>query len=130
MVMRDGRAPLARRLRRQMTDAESLLWRHLRHRRLNGWKFKRQVPIDRYVVDFCCADARVIIEVDGGQHADQIDHDAKRTDVLSAMGYLVVRFWNNDVLTNINGVLETIMTTLDSLKSVPPLPKGRGGRAE
>ncbi len=92
------------------------------------------MPIDRYVVDFCCADARVIIEVDGGQHADQIDHDAKRTDVFSAMGYLLVRFWNNDVLTNINGVLETIMTTLDSLKSVSPhpnpLPKGRGGRAE
>ncbi len=105
-----------------MTDAEAKLWRHLRNRQLGGWKFKRQFPIDRYVVDFCCLEARVIIELDGGQHAEQIESDGKRTEMLSAMGYLVVRFWNNDVLANIDGVLEMIVSTLELSRSVPPHP--------
>ena len=111
---------MAKRLRRDQTDAERVLWFRLRDRRLGGWKFKRQVPVDRFVVDFCCADARVIIEVDGGQHAERAPQDESRTKILEAMGYLVLRFWNNDVMTNPDGVFETIATTLDQIRSEPP----------
>jgi very-short-patch-repair endonuclease len=112
----------ARRLRRTQTDAERVLWSRLRDRRLDGWKFKRQVPIDRYVVDFCCADARIVVELDGGQHDEKANEDAERTKVLEAFGYLVLRFWNNDVLSNTEGVLETILSTLTQLRSSPPHP--------
>jgi lysyl-tRNA synthetase class 2 len=117
----------ARRLRRDQTDAERVLWFQLRDRRLNGWKFKRQVPVDRYVADFCCPDAKLIIELDGGQHSTNTEADAKRTTVLEACGYLVLRFWNNDVLKNTDGVLEEIVATLPQAPSAPhpdPLPSG------
>jgi very-short-patch-repair endonuclease len=117
-----GKVGVAKRLRRNQTDAERVLWFHLRDRRLQGLKFKRQVPIDRYVVDFCCADARLIIELDGGQHAIRTLEDANRTKVLEAMGYLVLRFWNNDVLQNTDGVLEEILNTLEQHRSEPPHP--------
>jgi very-short-patch-repair endonuclease len=121
----------ARRLRRNQTDAERALWFRLRNRRLNGWKFRRQVSIDRYVVDFSCEAARLIIELDGGQHAERTEDDAKRTQVLEAMGYLVLRFWNNDVLKNTDGVLESIVSTLNQVTPVPPhpspLPDGERG---
>jgi very-short-patch-repair endonuclease len=104
---------IARRLRRDQTDAERVLWFRLRDRRLDGWKFKRQVPIDRFVVDFCCADAKLIVEIDGGQHDQDGERDADRTKVLEAMGYLVLRYWNNDVMRNINGVLEDILSTIN-----------------
>ena len=100
--------PIARRLRRNQTDAERLLWFRLRDRRLRGLKFRRQMPLDRYVVDFCCESARLIVELDGGQHAQQVCQDAERTQVLESMGYLVLRFWNNDVLGNLEGVLERL----------------------
>ena len=114
--------PIARRLRRSQTDAERVLWLRLRDRWLAGWKFKRQVPIDRFVVDFCCTEGKLIIELDGGQHAVQTAHDTERTQALSAMGYLVLRFWNNDVLTNIDGVLGEILLTLPKATLVPPHP--------
>jgi very-short-patch-repair endonuclease len=117
-----GNVGVAKRLRRYQTDAERVLWFHLRDRRLRGLKFKRQVPIDRYVADFCCADARLIIELDGGQHATRTSEDANRTKVLDAMGYLVLRFWNNDVMQNIDGVLEEILSTLEQHRSEPPHP--------
>src|ERR1041385_868165 len=104
-------APLvatARRLRRDQTDAERKLWFRLRDRRLSGLKFRRQMPIDRYVVDFCCESARVIVEIDGGQHATRSAEDAARAAALEAQGYLVLRFWNNEVLQNLDGVLEVI----------------------
>src|SRR5258707_503550 len=94
----NGNAELPRRLRRNQTDAERVLWFHLRGRRLRGLKLMRQVPIDRYIADFCCSDARLIIELDGGQHATRSVEDLNRTKILEAMGYLVLRFWNNDVL--------------------------------
>jgi very-short-patch-repair endonuclease len=75
----NGNVGIAKRLRRNQTDAERVLWFQLRGRRLQGLKFKRQVPIDRYVVDFCCAEARLIIELDGGQHATRLSEDANRT---------------------------------------------------
>ena len=80
------------------------------------------MPLDRYVVDFCCESARLIVEVDGGQHADSIERDANRTMALEAMGYLVLRFWNNDVLQNTDGVIESILDTLGKLTPVPPHP--------
>jgi very-short-patch-repair endonuclease len=112
----------ARRLRRNQTDAERVLWFRLRDRRLGGWKFRRQFPIDRFVVDFFCADAHLIIELDGGQHAVRAEADVQRTKILEAMGYLVLRYWNNDVMRNIDGVLEDIVTTLEQHRSEPPHP--------
>jgi very-short-patch-repair endonuclease len=114
--------PVARKLRRNQTDAERKLWFRLRDRRLSGLKFRRQFPIDRFVVDFFCADAHLIIELDGGQHAVRTDADARRTQVLEAKGYLVLRFWNNDVMRNIDGVVEVIAMTLESHRSEPPHP--------
>jgi very-short-patch-repair endonuclease len=113
-----GKVSRARRLCSNQTDAEHILWLRLRDRRLNGLKFRRQVPIDRYVVDFFCADAHLVIEVDGGQHATA--DESSRTKVLQSMGYLVLRFWNNEVHGNIDGVLESILSVLD--RSDPPHP--------
>jgi len=118
----NGNTNFAKQLRRNQTDAERVLWLRLRNRRLNGLKFKRQVPIDRYVVDFCSSEARLIIELDGGQHAARVTQDANRTKILEAMGYLVLRFWNNDVLQNTDGVLEDILNTLKQHRSEPPHP--------
>src|ERR1043166_6920659 len=110
----------ARRLRRNQTDAERVLWFRVRDRRLNGLKFKRQVPIDKYVVDFSCAEAKLIVELDGGQHATC--DETNRTVVLEAMGYLVLRFWNNDVLQNTEGVLEEILNTVSRYPQETPHP--------
>ena len=115
------RVERARRLRRQQTDVERIRWLRLRNRRLGGFKFKRQVPIDRYIADFVCADARVIVELDGGQHATSTT-DAERTRMLEAFGYLILRFWNNEVLENLDGVLETILATLKKQPLEPPHP--------
>ena len=120
--MRRPNTEPARRLRRHQTDAERLLWLRLRDRRLGGWKFKRQVSIHRFVVDFFCADAKLILELDGGQHDHNRDRDADRTRVLEAMGYLVLRFWNHDVMRNTNGVLEEILSTVSQHTSEPPHP--------
>jgi very-short-patch-repair endonuclease len=103
-----------------MTDAERSLWYHLRAGRFQGWKFRRQVPIGQYVVDFLCEEARLIVEVDGGQHAERIERDLARTQWLGEQGYEVIRFWNNDVLANIEGVLATLS---------PALSQGRGGKS-
>lgn len=92
----------AKALRKNSTDIEKILWQKLRNRQLNGYKFKRQVPIGSYIVDFVCTAAKLIIEVDGGQHSEQIDYDAKRTKFLESKNFTVVRFWNNEVLTNID----------------------------
>jgi very-short-patch-repair endonuclease len=101
----------ARRLRRVATDAETALWYRLRARALNGCKFVRQESIGPYTVDFICRERRLIIEVDGGQHADN-PRDVVRDKWLVDHNYRVLRFWNNDVLSNMAGVLETIATAL------------------
>jgi very-short-patch-repair endonuclease len=100
--------PVARNLRRSRTEAESRLWYHLRNRQIEGMKFRFQSPVAGYVADFLCAEARLIIEVDGGQHAIRAAQDAERTRTLEMAGYSVLRFWNNDVLSNTDGVIETI----------------------
>jgi very-short-patch-repair endonuclease len=118
----------ARGLRRNMTDAEHLLWRHLRNRHFSGWKFRRQHQIDRYIVDFVCPNSFLIVELDGGQHAERVASDANRTRRLEAMGYRVLRFWNNDVLMNIDAVLVVILEALASAAPHPsPLLKGERG---
>jgi very-short-patch-repair endonuclease len=105
-------------LRSTATDAEAALWWKLRSRSLSGYKFVRQEPIGPYTVDFICREARLIIEVDGGQHVDSL-HDAVRDKWLVSRNYRVMRFWNNDVLTNMSGVLEAIAT---ALAETPPHP--------
>jgi very-short-patch-repair endonuclease len=96
-IMATPRA-FARTLRRSKTVAEDAFWALVRGRRFHGHKFRRQVPIDRYVVDFLCMDARIIVEIDGRQHAGEADHDTARTAILQGLGFEVVRFTNDDVL--------------------------------
>jgi len=128
----------AKNLRRRMTDAERRLWYLLRAHRFAGAKFKRQVPLGNYVVDFVCFDRKLVIEADGGQHADNRT-DKRRDDWLKSQGFRVLRFWNNDVLTNTSGVLEMISTALGdfdeetpspgSLRSPPSPTRGEGKRS-
>jgi very-short-patch-repair endonuclease len=117
---------LARMLRRQGADAEHLLWKHLRGRRLAGYKFRRQVVIEPYIVDFVCFEARLIVEADGGQHIEQVKYDSRRTDILQSMGYEVMRFWNHEILEDTNAVLEQIHSRLITVPSPQPSPGGRG----
>ena len=107
----------SRGLRTNSTDAERKLWGALRGRQLNGFKFRKQVEIDGYVVDFLCAEKRLIIEVDGGQHTPE--RDAARTAYLESQGFRIVRFWNNGVLENLDGVWSMIEKALDP---TPPHP--------
>jgi very-short-patch-repair endonuclease len=101
----------ARKLRKNMTDAERVLWRLLRDRRMEGWRFRRQEPIDRYIVDFVCFEGRLIIEVDGGQHFES-EADKVRDAFLQSQGFQVLRFWNTDVLAGRDSVYRTIMSAL------------------
>ena len=111
----------ARSLRRKSTDAEVLMWQHLRSRRLLGCKFRRQVPIGKYIVDFLCEDPPMIIELDGGQHMDQQGYDQARSGWLVENGFRVLRYWNNDVLENMEGVLESLFSTIqESRPQVTP----------
>src|SRR5579863_525367 len=97
-------ATIARKLRANSTDAEMRLWSRLRRKQLDGFRFRRQQPLGNYVVDFFCPEAKLIVEVDGGQHAESASDDV-RTRWLEARGDRIVRFWNNDVLANTEGVL-------------------------
>jgi very-short-patch-repair endonuclease len=115
----------ARTLRHEMTDAERKLWFHLRAGRLNGFKFRRQHPIPPYVADFCCIDARLIVELDGSQHDERSDR--VRTQYLQAQDWRVLRFWNHDALTCTEAVLEAILNALEGRTLSPtPLPGGEG----
>lgn len=98
----------AKDLRKRPTDTERFLWKYLRARRFEGLKFRRQEPIGRYIVDFICHETRIVIEVDGGQHSTDREKDIVRDTWLNEQGYTVLRFWNNEVLSNIEGVLEVI----------------------
>jgi len=109
----------ARELRKNPTEAESNLWRHLRHRQLGGHKFRRQQPIGSYIVDFVCFEKRLIIEVDGGQHSEQAAYNSKRTVWLETQGFRVLRFWNNQVLSELDAVKEMIYEAL-SVPIPPP----------
>jgi very-short-patch-repair endonuclease len=127
-------ASSAKKLRTTITDAERKLWSLLRNRQLLAFKFVRQLPIGRYIADFACREAALIVEIDGGQH-DGSERDIERTGFLNQEGYSVLRFWNNEVLGNPDGVLETIMVVLGGHPS-PGLrfakadlsPEGRGAK--
>ena len=118
----------ARALRRNSTDAERILWSELRDHRLGGAGFRRQVPIERYVADFVCHAAKLVIELDGGQHfSDQAEQaDAARSAAIEAKGFQVLRFSNHDVMTNRAGVLETIAAAVAARAPTPTLPRKRG----
>ena len=122
----DGTEALARarELRRRSTEAEKRLWAELRNRRLQGFQFRRQVWIGPFVVDFVCVDERLVVELDGSQHADRSDYDGRRSDVLAGEGYQVIRFWNNEVTENIAGVLDAIVAALVPSPSHAALPRG------
>ena len=116
--------PLAKRMRREPTEAEAKLWSMLRGQRLGGLKFKRQEQLGDYIVDFVCFSARLIVEADGSQHAESTG-DAVRDGWLEAEGFRVLRFWNNDILGNPEGVARVILDA-----ALPPLPNPSPTRGE
>jgi very-short-patch-repair endonuclease len=111
-VKREKAYEFAKKLRKNSTEAEKLVWRYLRGRRFLGMKFRRQQPIGNYVVDFVCFEKNIIIEVDGGQHAEERNRDRSRDLRLTNEGFRVLRFWNNEVIENIEGVLELIKKSI------------------
>ena len=115
-------------LRRTQTDAEQKLWYHLRAHRFMGRKLKRQKPIGRYIVAFVCLEEKLIIELDGGQHAERVDDDQERDLWLRNQGYTVLRFWNSELMSEMECVLERILTALrhETLSSSPSPVNGRG----
>jgi very-short-patch-repair endonuclease len=119
----------AQHLRNNATDAERRLWAQLRLRRLGGFKFTRQRSVGPFVCDFICREHGLVIELDGGQHAERTAVDARRTRFLEQQGLTVLRFWNNDVFENMDGVLEAILTQLEQLPAkftATPLPLAGG----
>ena len=102
----------ARKLRRTSTDVERQLWHRIRDKQIDEFRFRRQRPIGKYIVDFVCLDAKLIVELDGGQHATNDEYDNGRTAFLESLGYRVVRFWNNEVIENMDGVLERLHENL------------------
>jgi len=121
-----SKTEFARQLRADSTDAERLFWSRVRRYRLLGYKFKRQQPIGKYIVDFACFDKKMVVELDGGQHADD-PNDRVRDDWLRSEGFQVIRFWNSDVLVNIDGVMETVLKRLTPSPQPSPL-KGEGAQ--
>ncbi len=118
----------AQQLRQNQTEAEKQLWRQLRNRNLAGYKFRRQDPIKPYIVDFCCFSEKLIIELDGGHHNEeaQILYDNKRSDFLESQGFVILRFWNNQILGEMEAVLNEILLVLEPAPSPQPSPSGRG----
>jgi very-short-patch-repair endonuclease len=114
----------ARDLRKNPTIAEQKLWSYLRQKQIGKHRFRRQVPVDHYIVDFLCFEKRLIIEVDGGQHAEQEERDNERTSWLERQGFHVLRFWNNEVLGNIEGVVGEIAKALANPPHLIPPPQG------
>ncbi|PTQ67715.1 endonuclease domain-containing protein [Pseudomonas sp. GV071] len=121
----------AKGLRGEATEAERGMWYRLRDRRFMGLKFRRQVPLGRYIVDFLCSEMKLIVELDGGQHMEQAAYDQCRTQWLEGQGYRVLRFWNDQVLLEMEAVLESMQTWLEQQErpSPPaPLPQAGEGR--
>jgi very-short-patch-repair endonuclease len=120
----------ARALRKAQTDAEARLWAHLRAGRLEGLKFRRQFPIGSFLTDFCCREKRLIVEVDGGHHAARRDADSRREEALCTRGYRILRFWNNEVLGNIEGAIERIRENCAHVGRPHPCPLPGQGEGE
>ena len=123
----DGGHTRARVLRQNMTEAERRIWKMLRLRQMNGHKFRRQVPIGQYIADFTCHEARLIVEIDGGQHDPSARSEMERTAFMRSEGYRVLRFWNNEVLQNLDGVHETVARELGGITPTQTLPHQGGG---
>ena len=113
----------AKALRKRLTDAERLLWRHLRNRELGGWKFRPQYRVGPFIVDFICVEKNIVIEVDGGRHAEDEEQEIQRSTYLNKRGYRVFRFWNNQVLQETEAVLEAIFAILAEGKQNSPSPQ-------
>ena len=124
-TLRQQKRPVAQRLRRDSTDAEMAFWLQVRDRRFMGLKFKRQIPIGPYIVDFLCPERGLVIEIDGGQHGEN-NGDEVRDAFLATQKLKVIRFWNNDVMSNIDGVLTQLTEILGSLSPVRAADGGRG----
>ena len=105
-----------RQLRQNMTPAKWRLWQYLRGKRLGGYRFRRQQPLGQYILDFVCVEAKLVIEIDGGQHAGQTAYDETRTQYLQNLGFTVIRFWNNEVLQQTEAVLTAILHKLEEIK--------------
>lgn len=120
----------AKTLRSNQTKVEERLWYHLRAHRFMGLKFKRQKPMGPYIVDFVCVERRLIIELDGGQHAEQTSYDQQRDAWLRNQGYTVLRFWNNDVMRELEGVLEEVRSALSTNVALSPSPSPINGRGK
>ncbi len=120
----------AKALRRNLTEAEQRLWYYLRAHRFMGKKFKRQKPLGRYIVDFVCLEEKLIIELDGGQHAEAVEYDHQRDAWLRGQGYTVLRFWNSEMLNETEGVLERIRVALSVGKTLSPAPLPLAGEGE
>ncbi len=116
----------ARELRKNPTDTERKLWHHIRDKQIENFRFRRQRPIGKYIVDFICLEANLVIELDGGQHANQQQYDDERTKYLISQGLHVLRYWNNDVMQNIEGVLADIRAAL--IQRTPSQPSPREGK--
>jgi very-short-patch-repair endonuclease len=110
----------ARKLRRSSTDVERKLWHRIRDKQVEDFRFRRQRPIGKFIVDFICLDAMLIVELDGGQHAEVVAYDERRTAFLESLGYRVLRFWNSDVIENMEGVLERLREELLNTRSPTP----------
>ena len=116
----------SRELRANATEAERMLWPHLSARKTQGVRFNRQFPIGQFICDFVSRERRLVIEIDGGQHAFSTEYDARRTRFLRVQGYTVLRFWNNEVLDNLEGVLAVIGQALDNMPSPTPSRRREG----
>ncbi|VWX52112.1 endonuclease domain-containing protein [Novosphingobium sp. 9U] len=116
----------SRELRRDATEAERKLWRAISARKLAGFRFNRQFPVGQYICDFASRERRLVIEIDGGQHAMNKEYDERRTQFLEQQGYTVIRFWNSDVLDNLEGVLIRIKRVLADMPSPGPSRKREG----
>ncbi len=122
----------AKTLRSEQTEAEQRLWYYLRAHRFMGMKFKRQKPMGRYIVDFICHESNLIVEVDGGQHQENAAYDQRRDAWLQEQGYTVLRFWNHEVMQQIESVLEAIRLAAEGVlsRALSPGPSPAGGRGE
>ena len=123
------RTTLARNLRNAPTQAEFLVWQKLRHKQIEGYRFRRQHPIGNFIVDFVCLEKSLVVEIDGGQHADSVS-DHVRDARLQQKGFRVMRFWNSDVMGNLNGVLEAIWIALNERPAPPPRPSPLEGEGD
>ncbi|OHD70757.1 MAG: DNA (cytosine-5-)-methyltransferase [Spirochaetes bacterium RBG_16_49_21] len=124
--MSDSLVYFARQLRKNQTEAEKKLWKYLKSKQVKELKFRRQEPLGSYIVDFVCFENKLVIELDGSQHIEDKENDIERDDWLKSQGFAVIRFWNNEVMNNIDGVLAVIFNFCSNHPPLAPPIKGGG----